>query len=180
MPSTHWFEVQPGADFALALVNTGAAGYSTAWKTPNGSAVSAVPVSAYAMPAGSSWQCQLLSGAITVKKNTTRRQRKATWCDDAAETSTPKSSSYALDLEIAQDPDLRDGIQAFLFENDAAEAYFYIGLNSGPPRAVGRCYLQASSWGGSPDTDLTAKLSFDLKDKPQKWFGTSGSSRIIG
>lgn len=180
--STHWFEVNPGsADFALAIVNTGAAGYSSAWKTPGGSAVSAIPISAYNMPAGSSWQCQLLNGTIDVTKNTTTRNRRATWCDVASNVPTPVASSYALNLELAQDPDVKDGLQAFLFENDAVEAYFWLGLASGgPPRAVGRCYLTAAAFGGNPDEDLTATVSFDCSVKPQKWFGTSGNSRIIG
>lgn len=181
MASTHWFEIPAGSEFALAVINTGAAGYSSAWKTPNGSAVSAVPVSAYNMPANSSWQCQLLSGAINPSGNNTSRTRAATWCDTASEVSTPVASSYTLDIEIAQDPDTKDGLQAFLFENDAAEGYFYVGLASGgPPRAVGRLYFQASAWGGAPATDLTAKLSLDLKSKPQLWFGTLASSRIVG
>lgn len=181
MATTHWFEVQSGSDFALAVVNTAASGYSSAWRTPNGSAVSAVPVSAYAMPAGSSWQCQLLSGAVNPTKNTTRRSRAATWCDVASETSTPVASSYTLDVELAQDPDVRDGLQAFLFENDAAEAYFYLGLaTGGPPRAVGRVYLQAAAFGGAPKTDLTARLTLDLPVKPQLWFGTTALSRIVG
>lgn len=179
MPSTHWFEVQPGANFALALVNTAAVGYSSAWKTPNGSAVSAVAVSAYNMPANTSWQCQLLSGAINPKKNTKKRSRAATWCDDASEATTPVLSSYTVDLEIAQDPDVSQGLQAFLFENDAREAYFYVGLDSGPPRAVGRAYLQAAAWGGAPDSDLTAKVSFDVNDRPSVWFGVTGTSRIV-
>lgn len=180
MALTHWFEVQPGSDFALAVVNTAAAGYSSAWKTPNGSAVSAVAVSAYGMPAGSSWQCQLLSGSIDPTKNNTTRNRAATWCDVAAKISSPVASSYALTAEIAQDPDVKDGLQAFLFEHDAEEAYVYLGLGSGPPRAVGRVYLQAAAWGGAPKTDLTAKLSLDMPVKPQLWFGTTSLGRIVG
>jgi hypothetical protein len=179
MPSTHWFEVQPGATFALALVNTGASGYASTWQTPNGSAVSAVAVSAYGMPGGTSWQCQLLSGKITPSKNTTRRSRPATWCDDASETSTPVSSSYTADLTIAQDPDVAQGLQAFLYEYDAQEAYIYIGLDDTPPRAAGRVYLHAADWGGAPDEDLTADLSFDFKDRPDIQFGDATTSRIV-
>lgn len=180
MASTHWFEVQPGASFALALVNTAASGYASTWKSPNGSAVSAVAVSAYNMPANTSWQCQLLSGAINPTKNSNTRTRAATWCNDAEKISTPVLSSYKVDLEIAQDPDVSQGLQAFLFENDAQEAYFYLGLDSGPPRAIGRCYLQAAAWGGAPDTDLTASVSFDASVKPQVWFGTATTNRVVG
>lgn len=180
MALTNWFTLDTG-EFALAVVNTSAPGYVSTWQTPGGSSISAVPISAYNMPAGSSWQCQITNGVVTPKKNTKRRTRPATWCDDESETSTPVSSSFTLDVEAAQDPNLKDGLTAFLLENDAKEAYFLIGLKGSPqpPRVAGRVYLHAGAVGGKSDDDLMFKLSLDLSRKPDAWFGVTGNSKIV-
>ena len=41
----------------------------------------------------------------------------------------PGITSYSLDGEFLQDPNVMTGLSRFLFENDTEEAYFFLGLN---------------------------------------------------
>mgnify|MGYP003403844743 FL=1 len=173
MSDTNWFEITDGV-FALALVDRDAPGYSDSWMAPSGHTKDSVTVEAYDMPVGSSWRCQLLSGALNPSSSTSTRPRHATFCGPASTTTTPTESSWNLDVEIAQDPHITDGLSEFLFENDAVEAFFLLGLNDDtPPLAIGRVYLAAGSFGGAAAEDLTATISMLLKQKPSVAFGNA-------
>jgi hypothetical protein len=89
MADTLWFEITEG-EFALALVDTDADGYSASWMAPSGLTADAVTLATYDMPEGTSWECQVTSGALTPRSNTTTRNRAATFCN-ASSTSTSVS-----------------------------------------------------------------------------------------
>lgn len=176
MADTVWFKIETGA-FALALVNTAASGYLESWDAPSGKTITTVTLADYAMPAGSNWQCQVVSGEISASSNTTREARPATWCNAASESVKPGLSSWTLNMTFAQDPQVATGLQQFLFANETKQAYFLLGLNgdlTGNPRAplaIGRVSLAAESWGGPAGEDLTADVAFELLRKPQIEFG---------
>lgn len=180
MADTNWFEITDG-QFALALVDREAEGYSDSWMAPSGLTVDQVSLESYSMPVGSSWGCQTTSGALTPRSTTTTRNRPATFCNKASTTTTPSESSWTLDMTSAQDPHVRDGLARFLFEHDAEEAYFMLGLNGGqPPVAIGRVTLQATQLGGAAGADLTATVSMQLSRKPSVEFGDATSSEVVG
>lgn len=179
MADTNWTEINDGY-FALALVDTDADGYSDDWLAPSGLTAETVTLETYGMPDGSSWRCQVTSGALNPTSSTKTRDRRASFCNTASKTVTPVASSWKLDIEVAQDPDDKDGLQRFLFEHDAEEAYFMLGLNGGqPPTAIGRVYLAASAFGGKPDEDLVATLSMLLPRKPSIDFGTAAEHEVV-
>lgn len=179
MADTKWFEITEGL-FALALVDTDAAGYSTDWQAPSGLTADAVSVATYNMPVGTSWQCQLTSGALTPSSSTNTRNRAATFCNPASTATTPVASSWNLDVEWAQDPHVSQGLSRFLFEHDAEEAYFMLGLAANsPPVAIGRVYLAAGAFGGAPGADLTASISMLLSRKPSIDFGDNTLDEVV-
>lgn len=179
MSDTNWFEITDG-EFALALVDPDAEGYSSSWLAPSGLTVDNVTLASYDMPNETTWHCQLTSGALTPRSTTTTRQRPATFCNVATSTTTAAESTWTLDVTIAQDPHIRDGLVRFLFEHDSEEAYFMLGLNGGnPPVAIGRVTLQASQIGGAAKSDLTATVSMQINGKPSIEFGDSTSSEVV-
>lgn len=179
MADTLWFEITEG-EFALALVDTDAPGYSASWMAPSGLTVDAVSLATYDMPVGTSWQCQVTSGALTPRSNTTTRNRVATFCNPSSTATAVSASSWTLDATLAQDPHVAQGLARFLFEHDAEEAYFMLGLNGGdPPVAIGRVTLAASQIGGAARTDLTATVSMTVNGKPSIEFGDADASEVV-
>jgi hypothetical protein len=89
-------------------------------------------------------------------------------------------STYALDIAFFQDPHVRAGISAFLYEHDTEEAFFLLGGDgAAPPRAVGRVKLVAGGFLGDPRADLTDSVSLDVVRKPDILFGATGSTRLV-
>jgi len=164
---------------ALTIVDEADSGYSAAWQAPGGA--TALTATAADYVDGDSFSCQITSGRITAAKNVQRRDRAATFCSPASSTPQPGSSTFALDVAFFQDVHIRDGLSAFLWENDTLEAYFLLAGDTAlaPPRAVGRCVITAGSFLGEPRADLTDSLSLDIVRKPDVVFGTTGSTRHI-
>lgn len=179
MPDTKWFEITDGT-FALALVDTEAEGYNDTWMAPSGLSLDVVTLASYEMPVGSSWYCQLTNGQIQARSSTTTRNRAATFCNPASTATTPVASSYTLQVEWAQDIHVSTGLSRFLFENDAQEAYFFLGLSGGsPPKAMGRVYLADGAFGGKPGEDLVSTSPMLLSRRPVKSFGDGDTSVIV-
>ena len=164
---------------ALTIVDEGADGYSAAWQAPDGATAATAVLADFLN--GDSFSCQITNGRLTASKNVQRRDRAATFCSAASSSVTAGQSTYALDFSFFQDPHVRDGLSAFLWENDTLEAYFLLAGESGttPPRAVGRCLIVSGSFLGEPRADLTDSVSLDVKRKPDVLFGTTGSTRLI-
>lgn len=164
---------------ALAIVDEAAVGYSAAWQAPAGATALTAALAAY--EDGDAFSCQITSGRIATSKNVQRRDRAATFCSPASSTPTPGSSTFSLDFSFFQDQHVRDGLSAFLWENDTRTAYFLLAGDTGllPPRAVGRCIIVAGSFLGDPRADLTDSVSLDIVRKPDVLFGTTGSTRLI-
>lgn len=168
------------AQFALAVVDREAVGYSDDWQAPDGATVDTVLLADYAMPVGSEWRCQVTSGALTASANTSNRDVPPTFCGPGRVIPIAAETSYSLDLEWLQDPQIAEGLSAFLFEHDTEEAYFFLGLDSSnPPKAIGRVRLVAGTFGGAPQENLTASVSLEVTRKPQIMFGVTGDSVVI-
>lgn len=165
---------------ALTVVDKAAVGYLDAWQAPGGKTAATATLADF-VDAGA-WSCQITSGKLTPSKNVTRRDRAATFCSPASSSPTPGQSTYSLDLSFFQDAHVRDGLSAFLYENDTLEGYFLLGLGDGdltPPRAVGRILITAGGFGGEPQADLTDSISLDVVRKPDVLFGATGSTRLV-
>lgn len=162
----------------LALVDTSAVGYLDSWQAPGGMNVDEVEIGDYADSA--SFACQITSAQITSSANVTTNTRAAVWCAPSVPTTTTGQSGFACDLAIFQDPQVVLGISRFLFENDAREAYLFMGLAGVvPPRAIGRVDLVAGAFGGPGDEELTATATLPFKRKPTIEFGDDAASVII-
>jgi len=164
----------------LAVVDEAAVGYSAAWQAPAGKTAATAVLADYA-DAEAQWSCQVTSGKLTAAKNVQRRDRAATFCSAASSTPQVGSSTYALDVAFFQDAHVRDGLSAFLWENDTLEAFFLLAADTAtaPPRAVGRAIITSGSFLGEPRADLTDSVSLDVVRKPDVLFGTTGSTRLI-
>lgn len=175
--STVVFKITNG-QLGLSLVDTSAVGYSDDWQAPGGMNVDEVEIADYVD--STAFACQITSGQITSSSNVTTNTRAATWCAPSVPTTTTGQSGYGLDLAIFQDPQVVLGISRYLFENDAREAYVFVGLDGGnPPRAIGRVDLVAGAFGGAGDEELTATATLTFKRKPTIEFGDSTTSVII-
>lgn len=172
------FQITDG-EFALAVVDKAAAGYSDAWQAPGGKTAATATVADFGAEAAA-FVCQITSGKLTPSKNTNRTDRAATFCSPASSTPTPGETTYALDVSYFLDEHVRAGLAAFLYENDTLDGYFLLGLNDGgAPRAVGRVVLTAGDFGGDPQANRTGSVSLDVKRKPDVLFGAGTVTRLI-
>lgn len=172
------FQVEDTGVVALTPVDRAAVGYSDTWQAPGGAtAVTADPED---YTDGDGFSCQITSGKLTPSKQSTRRDRAATFCAPASSSVTVGQSTYTLDVAFFQDPHVRAGISAFLYEHDTEEAFFLLGGDGmAPPRAVGRVRLVAGGFLGEPRADLTDSVSLDVTRKPDILFGATGSTRLV-
>lgn len=172
------FQITDGI-VALVVVDREAVGYTDALVAPAGHTAATAVLADYQDAAN--FGCQITSGKLTASKQSTTTDTPATFCAPGSSRATPQLTRYTLDLEFLQDATVRDGWLAFLAENDTAEAFFLLGLDAGttPPRAVGRCYLHDTGFGGAPRANLTDTVSFDVIGKPDRLFGRTGSTRLI-
>lgn len=165
---------------ALSVVDEGATGYSPDWQAPGGATAATAALAAYT-ETQAEWSCQVTSGRLVASANVARRDRAATFCSPASSTPTPAQTTYTLDASFFQDADVRDGLQAFLYEHDTQEAFFLLGLRSGTdaPRAVGRAILHSVGFGGEPQADLTDSFSLAVVRRPDILFGRTGVTRLV-
>lgn len=176
--ATEIIQIEEGA-FALALVDRAASGYSDAWQTPGGTSLATITSAAYD-DEGEGWVCQVTSAALTSSPSTTTVTVPATFCGPARDIPTPGETGYTVDVSFLQDPQIRAGLSSFLYVNDTAEAYFYLGLDGdNPPKAAGRVRLTAGNFGGGARTNLTADVSFGAIRRPDILFGVPGSTRLV-
>jgi hypothetical protein len=171
MVAARIFTIEEG-EFALALVDTGEVGYSTAWNAPGGATAATAVIGDYEA-AAAHWLCQVTSAALNASPNANDVTTPATFCSPSVVTPQPGVTSYSLDAEFLQDPIILNGLSEYLFTNDTLEAYFLLGLNGGSaPQAIGRCRLIAGSFGGPARENLTATVSLPCSQKPSIAWGT--------
>jgi hypothetical protein len=163
-------------------VDPAAVGYTDAWQAPAGKTVEDVLITDYGSPGGvDDWACQVTSGALTASPNDASIETPATFCAPASTTPNPGTTSYALDVEFLQDPQVADGLSAYLFENDTKEAYYALGLaeEGTPPTSIGRCRLIAGNFGGAARDNLLSTLSLPVSRKPDNWYGDATAGKIV-
>ncbi len=172
------FKVESGV-LALTLVDPAAVGYLTSWQAPAGKEIDAVLLTDYA--SGSTLSCQVTSGALNATPNTTDDVTAATFCSPEETTTSVGVTSYTLDVAILQDPQIADGVSAWLFENDTKEAFFYLGLagDGVPPASIGRVRVVAGAFGGDARVTLVATMTLPVVAKPDIWYGDATTNRVV-
>lgn len=172
------FQIKDG-QLALTVVDRAAVGYLDAWQAPAGKTAETAALADY--DDGQNYGCQITSGKLTASKQETTVERPATFCAPAGSSTSAAETRYTLDVDFLQDVSVRDGFSAFLAEHDTDEAYFLLALDAGtnPPRAVGRINLHDAGFGGAPRANLTDSLSFTCTRKPDRLYGSVGSTRLV-
>jgi hypothetical protein len=177
--ATTIFQIEEG-EFALALIDTGAVGYTAAWQAPTGATAETATLAMYDSDADL-WYQQVTGGKLVASPNSNDITTPATFSQASVVTPQPGVTSYTLQADFLQDVNVSNGLNQFLFENDTAEAYFLLGLNGGePPRAVGRVRLIAADFGGNARENLTASVSLPCSRKPSISHGNETTSVITG
>jgi hypothetical protein len=126
------------------------------------------------------FSCQITSASLEASPNESSISVPATFCDPAQERPQPGTTSYSLNISALQDPDVVNGINRFLFENDTKDAWFFVGFDgTNPPKAIGKVKVVAGTIGGEARTQLTFDASLAVDGKPQIEFGDAGGSVVI-
>lgn len=175
------FKIEEGV-FALALVDTAAVGYVDAWQAPGGAAVDTVAVADYT-DAGPHWSCQVQNMTIDPTANTNDETVEATWCEPQTIVPNPGQTSFAINGTVVSDVHVTDSLIAFLYLHDTKEAFFYMGLagDAAPPAAIGRCRVQASSFGGAGRVTLVNTVgALPVTRRYDMWYGTAPGTVIEG
>lgn len=179
-PTIFRIPVGTSGAFALSIVDRDAGGYLDSWQAPGGLRLPAAELSDYESDSGT-WVCQVTSAALTASPNITTTERAGTFCSPPANSVTVGEDDFTMDIGYFQDPNVDNGLTAFLFEHRTQEAFVYFGADGdNPPRMIGRVRLSSGSIGGDAYTDLTATASFPLMSAPDIEFGTStGGTRVV-
>lgn len=163
----------------LSIVSHGAVGYSSLWQAPGGKVLPTVALSDYNANSAS-WSCQIVEGALNATADTTTIDIPATWCDAAESVPSPGKTAFEFAGNFLQDMNQPQGLNAFLFEFDTAEAYIYASFNGDQaPRFIGRTRITAGTMGGAARENLTSDFTLALTTKPDIEFGSPGNTRII-
>ena len=169
------WQIEDGV-LAFSVVDTAAVGYLPSWNAPGGAAANAVTIADY--DAGSdSWRCQVTSGLLTPSADTTTQDVPATFCVNGRTIPTPLQSTWTLDVEMLQDPQVGPsptmGLAEFTYTHDSEEVYFLLGLNGDgvPPQAIGRVRMSPTAFGGAARTPLTATASWPVSQWPDIAWG---------
>jgi hypothetical protein len=164
---------------AFKVVDTAAVGYLPTWNAPAGKTAKTVTMADYET-GSTSWSCQITSGLLTPTADSTTVDVAPTFCVVGRTIPTPKQSTYTLDVELFQDPQVPSvppamGLSQFTYTNDAKEVYFMLSLNGStlPPRAVGRVVMSPTAFGGAARTPLTATASWAVTQWPDILYGIS-------
>lgn len=175
------FKIEQGV-FALALVDTAAVGYAASWQAPGGADIDVVDLAAYTDTAAH-WSCQVQNMTIDPSANSNDETVDATWCEPAMTIPNPGQTSFAINGTVVSDVHVTESLVAFLYLHDTEEAYFYMGLNgdAAPPAAIGRCRIQASSFGGAGRETLVNTIgALPLTQRYDMWYGVTPGSVIEG
>lgn len=174
------FKIDEGV-FALAIVDTAAVGYNEDWQAPAGHTVQTAVLTDYTA-ATAQWSCQIQEATIDASANANDETLEATWCEPQKVIPNPGETSFAINGTYVSDPHVEAGLWAFLYAHDTKEAYFMMGLagEDAPPKAIGRCRVIASSFGGAGRVTLTSTLNgLPLSRRYDAWVGSATDSSII-
>jgi hypothetical protein len=86
-----------------------------------------------------------------------------------------------VETEFLQDPQVADGLSAYLHENDTKEAYYVLGLatEGEPPASIGRVRLIAGNFGGVARANLVSTITLPCTQKPDNWYGNATAGKIV-
>jgi hypothetical protein len=175
------FKITDGV-LAFSVVDPAAVGYQDAWQAPGGKTVDVVTLADYA-DADAQWSCQVSTATIDASADSTTESVEATWCSPAKTTPNPGETSFTINATFFQDVGEGGdvGLWAFLYANDTAEAYFYMGLggDAAPPAAIGKCRITAATFGGAGQVSLTATLSCPVSRRYDAWIGAAGVGNSV-
>jgi hypothetical protein len=175
------WRIQSGV-LAFTDVDPLAVGYLPSWMGPGGATSSTAAMADYEADA-TFWSCQVTSGALVPTADSSTQDQPSTFCQLGETVPTPKLSTWTLDVEMIQDPHVGGGVAPaqtvglaqYLYEHDAQEVYFLLGLNGADaaPRAIGRVLLSAAQFGGVAQDILLATGSWPTNGKPDIEWGTT-------
>jgi hypothetical protein len=177
MTAANKFTITNGV-LGFALVDKAAVGYLDAWQSPGGKTVDAVTIADY-IDSPSSWGCQVTTASIDPTAQNNDITNDPTWCEPQSTTPNPGETSFTLNGTYFQDLAVSDdSMFLFLYANDIAEAFFYVGLggDAAPPAAIGRCKLQATQFAGAGQVPLTSTLTIPLMRRYDVWTGTGAGN----
>jgi hypothetical protein len=183
MPSKTVFRIDQGAALAFELVDPAAVGFDPAWQAPLGKELPTVLPSDYSTGTDG-FQCQVVTGTLTSTQNSTTETLDGTWCDLPETINVAGEDTFAVALDIYQDPNRPDGLSAFLFTNRGKDAFVYIGMAppSGtatvPPAAIGVVTLSSATIGGGRSANR-AQVTFPFKAAPDVMFGTAADWIVV-
>lgn len=184
MPDASIFQIENGI-VTFALVDTTDASYDESWQAPKGKTLANIlPVDYSADAILTNWSCQITSGMLTPSQNANDITISPTFCNPGKVIPQPSETSFTLDLEFLQQITQGKGLDSFLFVNDTLEAYFLLALAgevttptpaTNKPKAIGRCRLAASAFGGPAREQLTATVSLQLSRRPDIAYGSGAT-----
>lgn len=176
MTAPNLFEIENGF-FGLKLVDEEAVGWTDAWQSPEGDTGSGVTASIiaeladYATPSAgwsaTGWACQITEAQVRATASTRTVTVKPTWCEPGRTIPTPDETAFSVFINFYQDPDKRQSLSLWLFENDTKSAYVYLGMNNDdPPECVGVVRIAAGAIGGAGRTPTEASVTLNFVSKP--------------
>lgn len=182
MPTKTVFKITGGA-LAFELVDTAAVGYDPGWQAPAGGVFPDVTPAEYDTGTDG-FQCQVVTGQVTSTQNSSSETLDGTWCDLPETVNTPQEDTFAVALDVYQDPNRPDGLSAWLYEHRGKEAYVYVGMaapagaTTVPPAAIGIVTVSSATIGGGRSANR-AQVTFPFKRAPDVIFGTPAAWRIV-
>lgn len=172
------FTIETG-QIGLALVDKAAVGYLDSWQAPGGKTADVVTLADYDSNS-TGWSCQIVNGALNATPDTTTTDVPATWCEPAETIPSPGKTTYEFGGSFLQDPNVRHGLNRWLFQYDTQEAYIYASWGGdNPPSMIGRVRVAAGTIGGEARTNLTADFTMPLTRKPDIDFGTTADHEVV-
>ena len=145
------WQIESGV-LAFSVVDTGEVGYLPTWNAPAGKTAETAAIADYEAESDS-WSCQVTVECCLHPADTTTTDVAATFCAPARVIPTPGETSYTLDVEFLQDPNVATGPLPIPVRARHRRGVLCSGLNGAlPPKAVGRVRLQAGAFGGAART----------------------------
>lgn len=170
MPAATTMRILDGV-VGLSIVDTAAVGYKSTWLAPAGADVEAADIADY--DAGSTtWSCQVTEVRLAATASTRTETIEDTICQAGQEVPIPQLSTWGLVIAMYQDAN-HVALQQFAHDNDAQEAYFFVGFDGvNPPKAIGRLYLAPlGDLGGLARVNLKTTVTWPVNGSPQVLYG---------
>lgn len=169
------FKITDGK-FGMALV--GASDPAT-WQAPAGAVLPDVALADYDA-ATAAFACQVVTGVLNATENVTQEQLDGTWCDLPETQTIVGEDTFAVALDVYQDPTLAEGLTSWCYEHRGKRAYLYFGAGGDqvPPVAIGVVTVKSMGIGGGRSA-ARSQVTFPFDRAPDIQFGTVDAWRVV-